>query len=145
MPATADRRRAIRALIEERPITSQSELVELLDGVGFGVTQATVSRDLYALGAGKDGDRYVLGEAPDPDAVTRHLHRTVADWARAIIPSGNLIVIHTPPGAGQVVAAAVDDAEIDGVVGSVAGDDTVLVVVAEGLAASEVIDRLRTE
>lgn len=145
MTTTAARRRAIRALIEKQPIKSQSELVEMLDDVGFAVTQATVSRDLYAMGAAKDGEHYVLGEAPDTDAITRQLHQTVADWARAIIPSGNLIVIHTPPGAGQVVAAAVDAAHVEGAVGSVAGDDTVLVVVAEDATTGDVIERLRME
>lgn len=106
----------------------------MLSDEGFDVTQATVSRDLKELGAikvrsGGGGFSYALGGGATDEA---ELGKTVADFAEGIHPSGNLVVIKTPPGAAQVVAGAIDRSAIAGVLGTVAGDDTVLVVVGEG-------------
>jgi transcriptional regulator of arginine metabolism len=131
MPTTAARRRALRSLLEERAPTSQAELVSLLAGRGFRVTQATVSRDLRALGAGKGRDgRYRLGGG-NPDEALDALGRVIDEFVSFVGSSGNLVVLKTPPGAAQVVAAAIDAAGLNGVLGTVAGDDTVLVVASE--------------
>jgi transcriptional regulator of arginine metabolism len=127
MPDTAARRRAIRRIIETAPVRSQAQLVDDLSGQGFSVTQATVSRDLGAMGAKKNGDRYAFHRGPLDD---RDLGRTIAAYAESIASSANLVVIKTPPGAAQVVAAAIDASTPEGVLGTVAGDDTVLVVTA---------------
>lgn len=134
MPDTAARRRAIRRIIATAPIRSQAQLVEDLTGQGFTVTQATVSRDLGAMGVTKNGDRYSVRRTTPED---RELARTIAEYAERIAASANLVVIKTPPGAAQVVAAAIDASDLDGVLGTVAGDDTVLIVTAavEGGAA----------
>lgn len=132
MSSTASRRRVIRGLILERSIGSQAELVERLAERGYEVTQATVSRDLHVIGAVKhDGDHYVLGGRSDPDEVVAYLARTIDEFVESIQASGNLVVLRTPPGAAQVVAAAIDGARLPEVVGTVAGDDTILVIASE--------------
>ncbi len=132
MSTTASRRRVIRGLILERSIGNQAELVEILAGRGYEVTQATVSRDLHVIGAVKhDGDHYVLGGRSDPDEAVSYLARTIDEFVESIQASGNLVVLRTPPGAAQVVAAAIDGAHLPEVVGTVAGDDTILVIASE--------------
>ncbi len=139
MPDTAARRRAIRRLVQAEEFHSQSELVTLLEKEGFGVTQATVSRDLGALGIGKDGNGYHLR----PQAATGvGLGRAIATYGQSITSSLNLVVIKTGPGAAQVVAAAIDAESLDGVLGSVAGDDTVLVVCADPAGGAAVKGQL---
>lgn len=120
-----------------RHITRQGDLVDQLQEEGFGVTQATVSRDLAEMGAVKrrssDGlFGYTLPEESAPlDGSTEIAAKTLAQFAHTITSTGSLVVIKTPPGAAQVVAGAVDGAGVGGVLGTVAGDDTLLVVVDE--------------
>lgn len=127
MPDTAARRRAIRRIIEGEPVRSQAQLVDDLNRQGFAVTQATVSRDLGAMGVRKNGDHYGFRRSVFDD---RDLARTIAEFAESIASSANLVVMRTPPGAAQVVAAAIDAFDLEGVLGTVAGDDTVLIVTA---------------
>lgn len=143
-PATAGRRRLIRRLLSEGQITSQAQLVEMLDEEGFPVTQATVSRDLDALGAVKlrDGDgsvRYSLtpGVEQLSEAELR-LRRAVNDFVEEMAVSENLVVLHTPPGAAHLVAGAIDRALVEGVLGTIAGDDT-LMIVAEPEVGGETV------
>jgi transcriptional regulator of arginine metabolism len=128
MPDTAARRRAIRRLIQDNPVRNQAQLVDDLNREGFSVTQATISRDLGAMGVRKRGDRYSFRRSPMDD---RDLARTIADYVESISSSANLVVMKTPPGAAQVVAAAIDAHELEGVLGTVAGDDTLVVVTAK--------------
>ena len=136
-PTTSSRRRAIRRLLGESTVTSQARLVELLDAEGFQVTQATVSRDLDALGATKlraeDGTvHYTISNGGlRPTEAELRLARAVNDFVDQIAVSGNLVVIHTPPGAAHLVAGAIDGAPLRGVLGTVAGDDTLLVVASQ--------------
>lgn len=149
-PAIASRRRAVRRIVDEVEVTSQQQLVDLLAGEGHVVTQATVSRDLDSLGASKrsvDGGpaRYVTaGGSPvgAGEQEARAARQAIAGFVESIVPSGNLIVLRTPPGAAQMVAGAIDHAEIGGVVGTVAGDDTLLVVASEGTGGVELAERL---
>lgn len=143
-PATASRRRIIRKLLGEGTITSQARLVELLEAEGYPVTQATVSRDLDALGAIKlrDGDgivHYTIrdGGVSFTEAESR-LARAVNEFVDEIAVSGNLVVLHTPPGAAHLVASAVDGANLAGVLGTVAGDDTLLVIASPDLGGAGV-------
>ena len=143
MSTTAARRRIIRSLILEHSIGSQAELVEILGEKGHEVTQATVSRDLHVIGAVKhDGDHYVLGGRSDPDEAIAYLARTVDEFVESIQASGNLVVLRTPPGAAQVVAAAIDGARLPEVVGTVAGDDTILVIASERASGRGLASRL---
>jgi transcriptional regulator of arginine metabolism len=143
-PSTATRRRLIRKLIGAGTITSQADLVELLEAEGFPVTQATVSRDLDALGAVKIRDedgmvRYTT--VPNPlqlsDAELQ-LRKAVDGFVDAIAVSGNIVVLRTPPGAAHLVAGAIDRARLEGVLGTVAGDDTLLVVAAADRGGSAI-------
>jgi transcriptional regulator of arginine metabolism len=144
--SAATRRGLIRRLIVEREIGSQADLVELLAERGHVVTQATVSRDLLAIGARKlpapDGSpRYVLAA---PSQADPELTDTVAGYVVEIAVSGNLVVLRTPPGAAMLVASAVDRHGVDGVIGTVAGDDTVLVVADEVIGGDKVAERFES-
>ena len=140
MSTSAARRRLVRTLVAQRTIDSQQALVELLAEHGYAITQATASRDLQAVGAIKDGDGYVIAD-------DRHQHSTaladaVDGFAESIVASGNLVVIGTPPGAAHLLAAAIDAAAVDGIIGTVAGDDTILVVASERVGGSNVAREL---
>lgn len=144
----ATRRRLVRRLISEGEIESQHELVEMLEGAGHHVTQATVSRDLDAIGAVKvrtDGGRHRY-EMPEEAAVAangdRELARIIDEFVDTFAASANLLVVHTRPGAAHVVGSAIDRAHIGGVLGTVAGDDTLLVVASEDIGGSGVLDEL---
>ena len=131
---TAARRRALRALVNRRAIGSQQQIVELLAEAGYPVTQATVSRDLDAIGAHKHTNgpvQYVIAEPESTTAEMAAVARVLGEFVEEIVSSGNLVVLKTPPGAAQVVAGALDRARLDGVAGTVAGDDTVLAVAGE--------------
>ena len=124
------RQAAIRELVRSEHIASQHDLADALATRGFSVAQATISRDMTALSLVKDGNgRYVLPE----DMRLQTMARTaVLETRRA----ANLIVVITKPGSASSVAAAIDDARLDGVLGSIAGDDTVLVIAADEQAGA---------
>ena len=148
--AKSQRQHRIARILEGNAVTSQPQLVELLAHEEVDATQATVSRDLEELGAVKvrvpGGDSvYAIPELPrDQVAPGDHLRRVRADWVVEVVHSVNLVVRRTPPGSAHVVGSALDRAGIDGVIGTVAGDDTVLVVASEGAGGPEVARRLAT-
>lgn len=148
--AKHQRQHRIARLIEEQALSSQASIVELLAAEGVEATQATVSRDLEDLGAVKvrlpGGETaYALPELPvNQIAPPEHLHRILGEWAVAVAASANLVVCRTPPGCAHVVASALDRSGLEGVIGTVAGDDTVLVIVAEHFDARAVADQLGT-
>src|SRR5262245_51055948 len=126
-------------LIRERPVRSQNELAELLGAAGIQVTQATLSRDLEELGAvklrGTDGGppAYVVPEEGTPplrpaEQAPARLVRLLRELLTGTDHSGNLVVLRTPPGAAQFLASALDRSGLPDVVGTIAGDDTILVV-----------------
>jgi transcriptional regulator of arginine metabolism len=133
----AARQRALAALLRTRQVSSQAVVLEHLRAQGFDATQATISRDLDDLGAvkvrGPDG-RLVYG-LPEPDnglgADHDEVRRMLGASLLAIVPSGNLVVLRTPPGHAGALASTLDRAGVAGVAGTVAGDDTVLVVCTE--------------
>ena len=150
MSETISRRRALQSILSEHVIARQYDLVRLLAEMGFSVTQATVSRDLRAMGAVKvrsaNGTmRYVRDPGPPGHHPRDALEATLSAYALSVRSSGNLVVIRTPPGAAHVVAAAIDGADLEGVLGTVAGDDTLLIVADEptgGRAVTEMIERI---
>ena len=131
------RQHRITKLLESQAVTSQTQLVALLAGEGVEATQTTVSRDLEDLGAVKvrlpGGDTaYALPELPVQQiAPEDHLRRVLGEWVVEVAHSANLVVLRTPPGSAHVVGSALDRSGLEGVIGTVAGDDTVLVVVLE--------------
>jgi transcriptional regulator of arginine metabolism len=142
------RQHLIAKLIETNVINNQVQLVDALAVEGVVATQATVSRDLDDLGAIKvrvpgGESAYAIPELPKEQVAPEdHLRRVFGDWVVEVGCSGNIVVLRTPPGSAHVVASALDRSGITAVLGTVAGDDTLLVVVAEGTAAASVADRL---
>ena len=143
------RQHRIAKLLEEHRVASQTHVVELLAADGVEATQATVSRDLEELGAIKvraPGGETVYA-IPDVGVDNRpepadHLRRILGDWLAAVAHSGNLVVLRTPPGSAHVVASAIDRASLPDVVGTVAGDDTILVVCTEKVGGATMAKRL---
>ena len=138
MNASASRRLLLRRLLSSGRYSSQAQLVADLAAAGHRVTQATVSRDLEALGAAKrsdgNGSVYVL----DPGPTAPQLAAEVGEFIIAIASSGDVVVVHTRAGAAHLVAGAIDAAGFEPVVGTVAGDDTVMVIAAPGQGAAAV-------
>ncbi|MEX1217546.1 MAG: arginine repressor [Acidimicrobiales bacterium] len=130
------RQHLVARLIESEVVANQQALVELLAADGVIATQATVSRDLEDLGAIKvrmpgGESAYAIPALPkEQRAPEDHLRRVFGDWVVEVSSSDNLVVIRTPPGSAHVVASALDRSGLAGILGTVAGDDTILIVVA---------------
>ena len=126
------RQRRIIDLVRRTPVRSQTQLAELLAADGLVVTQATLSRDLEELGATKvRADDGGLVYSVDPDtgrASTDRVARVLADLLVSAEPSANLVVLRTPPGAAQFLASAIDHTAQPDVLGTIAGDDTVMLI-----------------
>lgn len=119
------RRAKVVALIEAGVIHSQLDLVRELQKLGFKVTQATASRDLEEIGAVRGSDGYRLQGSSD-DSLARVLINQ--QLILSVEASGNLVVIRTPPGGAQLLASNLDHSGMKSIIGTIAGDDTVLVV-----------------
>jgi transcriptional regulator of arginine metabolism len=142
------RQHRIARLLEEQPVSSQSQLVELLAADGVVATQATVSRDLEDLGAVKvripgGTMAYAIPEhAKQLGTPDDHLRRVMGDFVIDVGHSANLVILRTPPGSAHVVASALDRSGLAGVLGTVAGDDTLLVIVPEQTSGATVAAEL---
>lgn len=139
------RQRAIAELIRSQLIGSQDELAEQLARLGYKAAQATVSRDLEELGAvkvrGSGGVGYAMPGAIRSQPLQRsRLEAIFGEWVLSIETAANLLVIKTQPGSAHLVAAAIDQAELPAVVGTVSGDDT-LFVAARGTRQSAAMAR----
>ena len=136
------RQQRIIELLNSHPVRSQAELAELLAESGLAVTQGTVSRDLVELDAvrvrdsrgvlvyavpGEGGDR-TARPAPDSATAEARLARLCNELLVSAEASANLVVLRTPPGAAQFLASALDKAQLAAVLGTIAGDDAVLVI-----------------
>jgi transcriptional regulator of arginine metabolism len=151
MSTRVARQARIVEIVSSRAVRSQTELAKLLAAEGIEVTQATLSRDLEELGAvklrGADGGPavYVIPEDGSPvrgvQGGTTRLTRLLGELLVSAEGAGNLTVLRTPPGAAQFLASAIDRAAMAEVVGSIAGDDTVMVVAREPLTGHELADR----
>jgi transcriptional regulator of arginine metabolism len=145
----------IVAILAARAVRSQAELASALEASGFSVTQATLSRDLDELGAVKlrspDGGlpSYVVPEdgspltarTADDDPPTR-LARLLGELLVSAEASANLVVLRTPPGASNFLASALDRARLPDVLGTIAGDDTILVVARDARGGDKLARRL---
>jgi transcriptional regulator of arginine metabolism len=141
-----DRQRRIVQILRRRAISSQEELAELLRRNGERVTQATLSRDLEELGAIKvrenGGVVYRLPE--EPSASDEWLQRMLHEFMLEVEASGTMVVVKTPPGGANAVARALDNAALKDVIGTVAGDDTIILVCREGVRGQTVARKLRS-
>lgn len=127
------RQAKILSIIEEYDIETQDELLEKLNEAGFNVTQATISRDIreinltkVAVAGGKQ--KYTLGKQTGHESVETY-KKVLSAGILSMVPAENLIVIKTVPGMAMAVAAALDNVEISGLLGSIAGDDTIFLAV----------------
>jgi len=157
-PTTKAARHArIVEVLAARPVRSQAELASLLEAAGLRVTQATLSRDLDELGAVKlrtpDGglSAYVVPEDGSPltartadDAPPHRLARLIGELLISADASANIAVLRTPPGAAQYLASAVDRAGLPQAIGTIAGDDTVMIVTREADGGRALADHLLT-
>ncbi|MGE5422029.1 MAG: arginine repressor [Ignavibacteriales bacterium] len=136
---------AIMDIINNQKVSTQEELGDVLIGRGFNVTQATLSRDIHDLKLIKvpsdSGYRYGLADAQIPRGSLDRMKRLFNDAVIAITDSENLVVVKTLPGMANSVAATIDSAEIPEIVGTVAGDDTIIVVVKPMSAVSMILKR----
>lgn len=142
-----ERQGAILRLVREQQLSTQAELAQALRGEGIDAVQATLSRDIAQLGLVKvraAGGRlvYALPGAGDLDRLNE-LTAALRRWALAIAASGNLVVIHTPSGCAAPLALAIDQTQLSDIVGTVAGDDTILVVARDPLPGEELAQSLR--
>jgi transcriptional regulator of arginine metabolism len=138
----SQRQHQIVKLLADEAVASQSQLVDLLAAVGITATQATVSRDLEEIGAIKvrvpgGATVYAVPELPSSQlAPEDHLRRVLGDWLVEVNRSGDLLVLRTPPGSAHVVASALDRSGLPLLLGTVAGDDTILAIASEEQGAS---------
>jgi transcriptional regulator of arginine metabolism len=138
------RHEAILRLVGERHIATQAELAEALREQGIETVQATVSRDIAQLGLVKvrNGNGRLIYALPGASDLRRLEQLSIAlrSWGGAMVPAGNLLVIHTPRGFAAALADAIDEATLPEVAGTVAGDNTIFVAVRDGSSAPELAD-----
>jgi transcriptional regulator of arginine metabolism len=139
------RRHRLLALLEDGFEGTQDEIVRRIAEDGFTVTQATVSRDLESLGAIRrhSGDRFVYAlpaRNGPPDVIGRQL---LSELLVEVAVSGNMVVLRTFPGMASTLAAIVDSSDLIGALGTIAGDDTVLVVADERTGGRGLARRIR--
>ena len=137
MMTKTQRQHRINELIEREVISTAAQLVTRLQAEGITATQATVTRDLQELGTIKVRDehgsrRIVVASSPKVSSPPLdHLRRMMGEWVVSVDSSANLVVLRTPPCCAHVVASALDRSALEGVLGSVAGDDTLLVIASD--------------
>lgn len=138
------RRERILAMLEKARVKSQAELQDQLAAAGFEVNQATLSRDLRDLGVVKGKDGYELPAVPSmaPQVAHQSLWHAVHTWLLGATAAQNLVVLRTPAGGAQALGLAIDHAELPGVVGTIAGDDTVLAICQDQPKAKALVRRL---
>lgn len=148
--AKQQRQYRIASILEGGAVNSQAQLVDLLAEAGIVATQATVSRDLEDMGAVKIRIRggetaYALPELPSQRVAPEdHLRRVLSEWLVDVAFNDPVVVLRTPPGSAHVVASAIDRAGLDDILGTVAGDDT-LMVIASAKAGGEKVANMFIE
>ena len=140
MKKRLDRQDVIRRVVRRERIRTQRDLVDRLRAAGYVCTQATVSRDITDMGLRKLPEGvYVLAE-------DLHLQRMISELVTKVVQADTMVIVKASPGTAPGVAAALDGAGLDEVVGSIAGDDTILVITrsaADGAAIVDTIEKYR--
>ena len=142
-----ERHAAILRLIREQPLSTQTEVAEALRADGHDVVQTTISRDVHELGLIKVRDesgRLVYASPEDGSAYREELSDALTRWALTLEPSGNLLVVSTPYGYASALAQAIDVARHPHVAGTIAGENTVLLVAREPVTGAALADELRS-
>ena len=143
------RQHRILRILEHHPVSSQAQLVQLLEAEGIVATQATVSRDLEDIGAVKvripgGATAYAIPEhgKERTTGIDDHLRRLMGEFVVDVAHNESIVVLRTPPGSAHVVASALDRYGYPGIIGTVAGDDTILAVVGDSVTTSEIAAKL---
>jgi transcriptional regulator of arginine metabolism len=144
----ADRQRLVVSLVQRKRLGTQQELLEALESAGCRVTQATVSRDIRELGLEKTRDplgrdRYVLPNRERRADPRETLNSLLAQFGRGAVAAQNVVVIQSEIGTAPAIARALDRLGHPLVIGTLAGDDTCLVITADGTRAQELAEELR--
>jgi transcriptional regulator of arginine metabolism len=133
----------ILKLVAAEPIASQEQLRRRLAQQGLAVTQATLSRDIRELGLVKTGEGYKqLSAAGGPVSNVSTVTRALREYLRDVVQAQNLLVLKTPPGGAQPLAAAVDKERWPEMIGTIAGDDTLLIITRTRAACKAVARRI---
>ena len=131
-----ERQDVIRRVVRRERIRTQRELVERLQSLGFVCTQATVSRDITEMGLRKLPEGvYVLAE-------DLHLQRMISELVTKVTQADSMVIVKASPGTAPGVAAALDGAGLEDILGSIAGDDTILVITKSTADATAVVDTI---
>jgi transcriptional regulator of arginine metabolism len=144
MSDRARRRSLIADLLSRQTVASQEKLAELLADRGVRTTQTTLSRDLREMAVVKGPEGYLLPEsrtAPGP----RQLERTLQTYVTSVAAGGTIVVLKTGPGHSQIVGLEIDRAPPDGVLGTIAGDDTIFIATKSEATAKRVATLIRKE
>ncbi|MBS3985223.1 MAG: arginine repressor [Selenomonadales bacterium] len=141
------RQARILEIVTRQEVETQEELGRLLEAEGHKATQATVSRDIKELGLikvqGRSGRQvYIQSPGNGSDNLTDRLVRILRNAVTGIDYTGNLVVLKTFAGGGNAAAAALDSLELEGVMGTIAGDDTILLIAREASDTPALVDRL---
>jgi len=141
MKGKLERQRLIKQIVKEMKIASQEELSTVLEGKGLNVAQATLSRDIRELGIMKlhdaNGYYYNLPSSSFPKSLPSNV--SVSDSIISIEMSGHLTVIKTRPGHADMIASVIDDSAVKPIMGTIAGDDTIMMAVREGFSHQDVL------
>ncbi len=142
----SERHAAIQRLIRDQPVSTQTELAEALRRQGHEVVQTTVSRDVHELGLVKvrhASGRLVYAFPEDATGFDQDVADALGRWALSVEPSGNLVVVTTPYGYAQALAQAIDVAHHPHLAGTVAGENTVLLIAREPTTGAQLADEIR--
>lgn len=142
-----ERHAAILRLVREQPISTQTELADALRREGHEVVQTTVSRDIHELGLIKvrgAGGRLVYA-FPEDGGYSEELSDALTRWTLTVEASGNLVVVTTPYGYASALAQAIDVARHSHIAGTIAGENTVLLVSREPVTGAELADEIRAQ
>ena len=142
-----ERKNAIIQIISEKNIETQEELLSELLAQGFNTTQATISRDIRELNITKisyDGNKhkYVIGSGADPGKMESY-KQVMGKWILSIDSAQNIIVIKTAAGMAMAVGAAIDNHHIEGVMGCIAGDDTLFLAIKDSSLSDKIIGEIK--
>ena len=137
------RHSAIRDLVSNQAVTSQEELRRRLYRRGHRVTQATLSRDIHELRLVKTADGYKFPQGEVADAFLPSIERLIQEFVYEVRAAQSLVVVKTSAGSAQPVSAAIDGEEWEEVVGTVGGDDTILIIAPDHAAAVKLANRIR--
>jgi transcriptional regulator of arginine metabolism len=144
----AERHAAILRLVREQPLSTQTELADALRAEGHEVVQTTVSRDIHELGLIKvrhSSGRLVYAFPEDAAGYDEDLAGALTRWALTLEPSANLVVVLTPYGYASALAQAIDVARHPHIAGTVAGENTVLLISREPMTGAELADELQAQ